>query len=222
MISPQKQYPHSPLEASMTRTFNPGYANYMGDGSGRDSYIILNNGGLTRLDKNYMMNRNNRASPDNTVRPFKKPASIKYQSDGSGRDSYVIQNSGGLVYDFRGNRADVVFKGMLREQHKSLVRSSIDAMKGPEITDYLNWKTPKEQYLAKKMATKQRQLIDRLSPTRENYKYNQHLRATPDKTRNQDGNDLVNIINKEGARWTDRRRTQAPIANNYMTNPERL
>ena len=128
----------------MTRTFNPGYASYMGDGSGRDSYIILNNGGLAHADKPYMMTRKNRPSPDNSPKPFKKPAAFKYQSDGTGRDSYVIQNSGGLVQDFRGNRSDVIFKGMLREQVKSQVRSSNEAWKGPEITDYLFWKTPKE------------------------------------------------------------------------------
>ena len=99
----------------MTRTYNPTYASYMGDGSGRDSYIILNNGGLARFDKSYMMTRKNRASPDNSPKPFKKPASFKYQADGSGRDSYVMQNGGGLVYDFKGNRADVLFKGMLRD-----------------------------------------------------------------------------------------------------------
>ena len=44
-VNPSKQYPHSTLEASMTRTFNPHYCGYMGDGSGRDSYIITSCGG---------------------------------------------------------------------------------------------------------------------------------------------------------------------------------
>lgn len=65
----------------------------------------------------------------------------------------------------------MVFKGMLREQHKSQVRTSGDAWKAPEITDYLNWKTPKEQLMARKQVSKQRQLIERLSPTRVNNKY---------------------------------------------------
>ena len=168
---PQRQYPHSQLEAGMTRTFAPTYASYMGDGSGRDSYIILNNGGLTRFDKPCMMTRKNRASPDTSPKPYKTPASFKYQSDGTGRDSYVMQNSGGLVYDFRGNRSDVIFKGTLREQYKTNVRSSNESWRAPEITDYLNWRTPKDQVAAKKQATKQKQLIDRLSPTRMDYKY---------------------------------------------------
>ena len=44
-------YPHSSLEAGMMRTHNPKYAGYSGDGTGRDSYIILNNGGLTKEAK---------------------------------------------------------------------------------------------------------------------------------------------------------------------------
>jgi len=49
-----RMYPHSYVESTMCRTYNPGYASYTGDGSGRDAYIILNNGGLTRLDKGNM------------------------------------------------------------------------------------------------------------------------------------------------------------------------
>jgi hypothetical protein len=30
----------------LSRTFDPKYAHYYGDGAGRDSYIISNNGGL--------------------------------------------------------------------------------------------------------------------------------------------------------------------------------
>jgi len=37
------------------RTHNPTYASYSGDGTGRDSYIILDNGGLTKEPKKYMM-----------------------------------------------------------------------------------------------------------------------------------------------------------------------
>lgn len=33
------------------RTCDPKYANYFGDGSGRDTYVVLNNGGLLNSDK---------------------------------------------------------------------------------------------------------------------------------------------------------------------------
>ena len=34
----------------LSRTFDPKYTHYNGDGSGRDSYIVTNNGGLYPLD----------------------------------------------------------------------------------------------------------------------------------------------------------------------------
>ena len=104
------KYPHSPIEANIMRTFNPSYASYSGDGSGRDSYIILNNGGLTRESKNGMMNRKPRRSPHRNRTLGAKPApAFYYKSDGSGRDSYVIKNNGGLVNDFRTNQAMAIF-----------------------------------------------------------------------------------------------------------------
>ena len=42
-------------EAGIMRTYNPTYASYTGDGSGRDGYIILNNGGLTKESKKGIM-----------------------------------------------------------------------------------------------------------------------------------------------------------------------
>ena len=56
-FSPSKGYPKTSVESQMSRTFYPKYASYTGDGSGRDSYVILNNGGLTNCDKRYMMFR---------------------------------------------------------------------------------------------------------------------------------------------------------------------
>ena len=53
-ISPSKSYPHSYLEATMARSFYPKYASYTGDGTGRDSYVVINNGGLTNSDKRHM------------------------------------------------------------------------------------------------------------------------------------------------------------------------
>ena len=96
------------------RTYNPGYANYSGDGTGRDSYIILNNGGLTKEPKmgimwNFKANRSPRSKEP--LRPIagKPTPTFKYKCDGSGRDSYVIQNQGGLVKDFRSSKAHAIF-----------------------------------------------------------------------------------------------------------------
>ena len=93
-------YYHNSVQASMQRTSHLKYASYHGDGSGRDTYIVLNNGGLTSSDKQFMMTRNNKlGAPCNTSSPKKDAVSFKYYSDGTGRDSYVMQNSGGLQND---------------------------------------------------------------------------------------------------------------------------
>lgn len=113
-VNPMSKYPHSSVEAGMTRTFYPKYASYMGDGSGRDSYVILNNGGLANSDKRAMMWRPNKIPKIVDPKPYKPVAAKKYQSDGTGRDSYVISNSGGLVADFRCTKADFNFQSGLR------------------------------------------------------------------------------------------------------------
>lgn len=97
------------------RTHNPTYASYSGDGTGRDSYIILNNGGLTKEDKPNMMWPSIKMGNQNMRRVAEKPAvAFKYKSDGSGRDSYVIRNSGGLINDFHTSKADSLFASQLR------------------------------------------------------------------------------------------------------------
>ena len=86
---------------------------------------------------------------DISPKPFKPTPPFKYISDGSGRDSYVIKNSGGLVSEFRGGRSDAIFLSTLRDSIKSNVRASTETWRGPEITDYLNWTTPKVQAMQK-------------------------------------------------------------------------
>ena len=103
------------VQAGMIRTHNPTYASYSGDGSGRDSYIILNNGGLTQESKKHMM-WSSKIRPVRDMRSYPdKPAqAFTYRSDGSGRDSYVIKNSGGLINDFRSTKAQNIFASQLR------------------------------------------------------------------------------------------------------------
>ena len=70
-VSHSRAYPHSALESTMHRTFYPKHASYMGDGTGRDSYVILNNGGLNSTDKRAMMWRPNRVPKSVNPRPYK-------------------------------------------------------------------------------------------------------------------------------------------------------
>lgn len=39
------------ISASLGRTYNPKYTHYTGDGYGRDSYIVTNNGGFLPHEK---------------------------------------------------------------------------------------------------------------------------------------------------------------------------
>ena len=86
----------------------------MGDGGGRDSYIITSNGGLTSNPKPHMMRRTLKNPKDNSLSPMKPSKPIAYRSDGTGRDSYVIQNSGGLVSDYKSIPVEQNFKSSLR------------------------------------------------------------------------------------------------------------
>mgnify|MGYP000197487829 CR=1 FL=1 len=108
-------YPSGPSEAILARTYNPTCQNYSGDGSGRDSYIIMNNGGLTRENKKHMMHRQFKRSPVN-IRPMpEKPAvAFRYQADGTGRDSYVIRNTTGLIRDYTSKKPDRILRQQLR------------------------------------------------------------------------------------------------------------
>lgn len=113
-ISASARYPHSAVEATMSRTCYPKYASYTGDGSGRDSYVTVNNGGLANNEKKYMMWRPNKMPQPHDPKPNYKPPAVNYHSDGTGRDSYVVSNFGGLVSDFRCTKPDMMFIGGLR------------------------------------------------------------------------------------------------------------
>lgn len=125
MVMPAK-YPNSSVESMMFRTFAPKYASYMGDGSGRDTYVVLNNGGLAHADKRAMMWRPNKVPRKVSPNPYKAASAINYRSDGTGRDSYVISNSGGLVADFRCTKSDFNFTVGLRQHQISPLRNRSD------------------------------------------------------------------------------------------------
>ena len=115
--------------------------NYYGDGTGRDSYIVIQNGGLTKIERKGM--QNNRFTyndvkacylPSSQKSPRKEATSFTYQSDGSGRDSYVLQNSGGLVNDFKGLGHEKFFHSTLRSGFDYMSRRG--SRQGKDILDY--------------------------------------------------------------------------------------
>lgn len=140
-----KKFSPDSLEHSMARTLEPKYASYFGDGSGRDSYIILNNGGLAVADKSGMMRRTMRVQPDLTKKAYKESTAVKYISDGSGRDSYVIRNSGGLVSDFRGSKPEVHFKSTLRAPIQVQTKH-VNSNGSLDLEDYQNWISPTDKF----------------------------------------------------------------------------
>jgi hypothetical protein len=151
----------------MARTNYPKYASYTGDGSGRDAYVILNNGGLTSVSKANMMFRKQSQPKYHNPAPQKHATSITYISDGTGRDSYVISNSGGLVNDFKCTPVHAHFLGSLRRQERTPLPPKFRGLSGPpDITDYLHWITPNSRKEMARRAKHQRELDARLSPPR--------------------------------------------------------
>ena len=102
----------SPIYLGIYRTDHQKYITNFGDGSGKDTYAINNNGGL-RHDKEMWGSKgkplwnSNVTGNDNNVPlgssmykagygSFKKEmANVYYQPDGTGRDTYVIKGNGG-------------------------------------------------------------------------------------------------------------------------------
>ena len=130
----------------MTRTFHPKVNHYQSDGTGRDHFITLTNGGLTTgriasfTDSSFVFKRDphHYASPS----PRKDPPAFEYFSDGTGRDSYIKAGSGGLKKDYRGLSGEKFFKDTLR-QHELLPYKRIKNKFEKDITDYLFWTSPR-------------------------------------------------------------------------------
>lgn len=124
------------------RTFDPKYSHYFSDGSGRDNFVMYNNGGFSipriynpMQGTNYMklgksQNNNNGSgvnmygttSSSNTS-PRREPMTVEYRSDGTGRDSYIVCNSGGLKQIFNKTHCEQFFKNSLRQSERRMYRS---------------------------------------------------------------------------------------------------
>lgn len=99
---------------TLNRTNHPKYTTYWGDGSGRDSYTIMNNGSLHAL-RDYRGSQYDgfklspRVSPRQAIaRRDERP--VEYMPDGSGRDTYIIN-----AYGFKRNYRDpATFDSLMR------------------------------------------------------------------------------------------------------------
>ncbi|CAI2380772.1 unnamed protein product [Moneuplotes crassus] len=90
---------------------------YKTDGTGRDSYIKSNNGGMTTVfspvkwpEVGSFSTKKQYSSPS----PAKPVPIVYYKSDGSGRDSYITASSGGFHPEAMGKRVDHLFLSTLR------------------------------------------------------------------------------------------------------------
>ena len=142
---------NNPTLASLQRTFYPKHTTYWGDGTGRDQQTIMNNGGLTPIDKTGLghqgvhLQRYNR--PQGKEVRSRSPAhkdapTFYYQSDGSGRDSYVLMDNGGYRPEYaKYNKSpQKIFADSLRSDQKSPLKYFKDAVRDKaDITSYLNW-----------------------------------------------------------------------------------
>ena len=136
--------------ASMQRTFYPKHTTYFGDGRGRDQQIIVNNGGLEKLERivghhgfhQRRYNLNTKYSTSSRSSPKREATTFYYTSDGSGRDSYVLQDNGGLrpEYDRLNKSPQKIFTSSLRTGEKSPLKYFKDALRDKaDITSYRNW-----------------------------------------------------------------------------------
>lgn len=85
---------------TLNRTYHPKFAQYWGDGNGRDHYITFNNGGLnaqrmygkdTRVQwKETRVVGGSMKGPSSAASPKKEATALRYWGDGSGRDHHII------------------------------------------------------------------------------------------------------------------------------------
>ena len=96
------------------RTFDPKYAHYFANGSGRDCYVEFNNGGFSvskpraKIEGTSFMRFGNFAGGSHS--PRMDPSPVDYHSDGSGRDGYIVCNSGGLKQMFNKTCGEQFFR----------------------------------------------------------------------------------------------------------------
>jgi hypothetical protein len=122
-----------PSIKGLNRTSKTRYNVYTGDGSGRDSYVIVGNGGVLKPEC-YLNNAPHvgyhppRASNSMYMGPVKKfsgagkdATAFRYWGDGSGRDYYAVKDSGGLIPPYASKSPQANFYASLRQYEQTTV-----------------------------------------------------------------------------------------------------
>ena len=77
---------------------------YNSNGSGRDSYIVANHGGLVASQvRNIQPEKGTMDTREihiKTSKPYLHSKPVSYLSDGTGRDSYIVRPNGGLYNEY--------------------------------------------------------------------------------------------------------------------------
>lgn len=104
------------MTSSLNRTYHPKFVTYTGDGSGRDHYVVFNNGSLHGL-RDYKGPQGTAGfslgpNPVHVAPTAKKESTaINYIQDGTGRDTYIIK-AFGLKRDYQSSHRE--FEKILR------------------------------------------------------------------------------------------------------------
>lgn len=101
--------------------------NYLSNGTGRDSYIYYNNGGLntTTYYKPQPKPINFKYTSKRVIRPYSTPKYVNYHNDGTGRDVYVSHEH---------NKVKFSFENQLRT-YKQLTKKDFNVKKNIKLTE---------------------------------------------------------------------------------------
>ena len=151
---------------------------YATDGTGRDSYVALNNGGFTTMNSPAIQQRSSNFGPS-TQRNARADQQISprpnlYHVNGTGRDSYIATNHGGQVSNYNKFSSGEAYQRSLREYEPTIqerlrdcqnqTRNRRDAfLQGQGIIT-----SPKARYGMTVLSKNQRSQADRLSMPRQN------------------------------------------------------
>ena len=137
---------------------------YRDDGTGRDLYIISNNGGLyheRRLIPEYPVSSFRPKRSCKATIPNSSHKKVRYISNGTGRDSYIYTCSGGFMTSHMQPDNKRTFASSLRAYDRC-------SSTGPIYNeDYSytsrSWKTIKQRSLNSSIYVNQKKLAERLS-----------------------------------------------------------
>lgn len=112
---------------------SPKFLFYRTGGSGRDTYISHDNGGILKTSSQVSRPLRGKNLVSEPIRTRQTPKSLHYHCNGSGRDIYINHDDGGLHSPPNRGNLDSSFCNSLRRYSPDLQASSLNK------TDYFSW-----------------------------------------------------------------------------------